>query len=349
MDHSDLPLVHQWMESIPFPGPSWHTVITTAPAPEHLLWSSVFIIYTAIIHLLSVILSKAFGSTLAGYSTTPPLPPSRPPIKSTLTAAADDSRTQNKKNAEELYRERLREHRLMVAQNEHRVQECLFPILTKGISFPLAMYCFWDSPWLLDRGQYFQGWPDNMGFDCCIPDIKLFYMIHLGWYGFKTISQTFFERKLKDYWPTMIHHIAAIGLLSVSYNTGMMLVGIVVLLLHDPADVCLAAGKLTRMAKRMFITNVIFAGLIIVWLCTRILLYPYLVIASPFTDFYPVFGYEHQWMHGIVVMLCTLYVLHIYWFYLMMLVLHRALFKGETKDVRSDTDEEDDGGRECKR
>merc|ERR1739838_1282953 len=105
----------------------------------------------------------------------------------------------------------------------------------------------------------------------------------------------------------------------------MVLVGIVVLLLHDPADIILQSGKLFKLMKCTILMNTCFTMLVIAWFVTRLVLFPYLVIASPFTDFYPVFGHEgHEWMDIIVVMLCVLYVLHLHWFWLIISTFVRA-------------------------
>jgi len=249
-----------------------------------------------------------------------------------------------------LYEQRVRDQKAKVKRNEQRFQECLYPIFTKGVSFTWGMYCFWDKPWLYDRKQFFKGWPDDMGFDCCIPDIKLIYMVHLGWYLYKTFAQTFLDRHLKDYWPTMIHHAAAIGLLVLSWSTGMVLVGVVVLLLHDPADVILQSGKIFKLMHCKFMMNACFVLLVVAWFVTRLVVFPYLVIAAPFTDFYPVFGRDgHQWMDVIVLMLCALYILHLNWFYLIFSTFLKAVSgQMETKDVRSDTDDEEEDGGEVK-
>ena len=54
-------------------------------------------------------------------------------------------------------------------------------------------------------------------------------------------------------------------------------------------------------------------------------------------------------MDIIVVMLCVLYVLHLDWFWLIISTFIRALFGGRTKDVRSDTDDEDGEGTQDER
>merc|ERR1739842_739 len=91
--------------------------------------------------------------------------------------------------------------------------------------------------------------------------------------------------------------------------------------------------------KRM--VNVCFVFVFSSWFITRLVIFPYHVIASPFTDFYPVYGHEgHEWMDVIVVLLSALFVLHVHWFWLIICTFMKALKNKKMKDTRSDTDDE---------
>ena len=66
--------MHQLMELIPFPGPSWHQVITEHPSLSHLSWCIIFTIACGFVQILCHILTKTLAPILMGYSTTVPLP-----------------------------------------------------------------------------------------------------------------------------------------------------------------------------------------------------------------------------------------------------------------------------------
>ena len=53
----------------------------------------------------------------------------------------------------------------------------------------------------------------------------------------------FIDRHLKDYIPTLTHHLVSIALLALSYYSGFIRIGTVILLLHDPADIVLQTAK----------------------------------------------------------------------------------------------------------
>ena len=59
-------------------------------------------------------------------------------------------------------------------------------------------------------------------------------MYHVGWYIWKLIAQIYVDRQLKDFAATMIHHFCAVGLLTLSYYSGTVRGGTVVLLSELP-------------------------------------------------------------------------------------------------------------------
>merc|ERR1712087_41057 len=232
-------------------------------------------------------------------------------------------------------------HHAEIAKNEKRIQECLFPILTKGITFMLGTVAFCDKEWLYDRALFFKGWPYDQQLDCCIPDIKLLYMFHIGWYIYKLFAQALLDRHLKDFMASMIHHFAAIALLALSYNSGVVRVGVAVLLLHDPADIVLQSAKLFRIFNWSLLTNILFAVLVVTWFLTRIVVFPYHCILSGFIYFKN--DNDSTVILACCLLMCALYVLHLHWFWLIIQAVIRAISGKGTEDPReSDVSEMED-------
>merc|ERR1719471_2719469 len=123
-----------------------------------------------------------------------------------------------------------------------------------------------------------------------------------------------------------------------------------VLVIHGQSKILnnLPLCKMTSAGSCM--TNTCFAMLALCWLLTRLIIFPYHVIASPFSDFYPVYGHEgHEWMDLIVVLLSALFVLHVHWFWLIIQTFVKALKNKKMKDTHSETDEESEDEKvECK-
>merc|ERR1712154_138657 len=113
-------------------------------------------------------------------------------------------------------------------------------------------------------------------------------------------------------------------------------IGTVVLLLHDPADVVLSTGKFCRLIHQEALVEILFVSLAVVWFVTRIVLYPYHVIAAGYWDYQELHD-TNIFASACVYFLCILYVLHWYWFGFLLMAIKRALGKnGKINDTRSD-------------
>ena len=79
--------------------------------------------------------------------------------------------------------------------------------------------------------------------------------------------------------------------------------------------------------------------LVISWLITRLIIFPLWIIYSIIYDM-PLLQPMDLLPNFIVLLkifLCMLLLMHIYWFYLMIKIIHRTLIKGET--LEDDRDE----------
>ena len=125
----------------------------------------------------------------------------------------------------------------------------------------------------------------------------------------------------------------------------MVRVGVAVLLLHDPADIILQGSKFLRLIHQQLLMNIGFAGLVIAWFLTRIVIYPYHCVLSGFIDFYDQHGGIDQHKDIIIgvccALMCALYILHLHWFWLIIQAVMRTLSGKGTTDPRSDTEDDD--------
>ena len=388
-EYSNFPVIHHIMEKMPYPGASWNEVITTMPSFSHLHWSFLFAIASAMLQIFCYILTKIFAPILVGYSSTPTLPKRMKLNKNyyiKLGEACDYTKKiditkydLNELSAKycdgklsvievEKYLKFCNKHHSEVIKTEKRFQECLFPILTKGFTFSVAVLCVYNTDWAYDRALFFKGWPYNQGLDTpLVADIKLLYLMHIGWYIYKLFGQTFLDRHLKDFVASLIHHCTTILLLSLSYTYGVYIYiicdilffcscylfdqigvircGTVVLLLHDPADITLQGSKFFRLIHQQFLMNMGFACLVITWMVTRMVIFPYHCMLSGFIDFYEQHGgraRETDIIIGVCCgLMCALYILHLHWFWLIIKAVIRTLSGKGTTDPRSDSEDED--------
>mmetsp|Transcript_36808 Transcript_36808/g.98819 ORF Transcript_36808/g.98819 Transcript_36808/m.98819 type:complete len:198 (-) Transcript_36808:316-909(-) len=180
---------------------------------------------------------------------------------------------------------------------------------------------------------------------CC------YYIMYASRY-FQGMISVLIEHKRKDFVEMQIHHIATVLLVGVSYIYGWNRVGVVVMLLLDPADVPLQAAKMMKyvaearcpgQTENIYQTAAdrLFEFFAVVFFVTRIVFYPYVCWSAHIEA-------THFFDKGLpewtcVVLLYILLVLQVYWFTLLAKVAYTILVLGKpVEDIRSDDEEEDD-------
>eukprot|EP00062_Callorhinchus_milii_P026610 gi/632988923/ref/XP_007883370.1/ PREDICTED: ceramide synthase 5-like [Callorhinchus milii] len=162
-------------------------------------------------------------------------------------------------------------------------------------------------------------------------------MTEFGFYGSLIFSQ-FFDVKRKDFVVMCIHHHVTILLLTIAYVANMIRAGAIVLLLHDAADIFLELAKMANYAKWQRLCNTFFLLFAVVFIVTRLIIYPIKSVRSVFYESWEIIGPFRIW--GFInLLLLTLQVMHIYWSYLIIRMVFKAFHKGKvSKDDRSDVD-----------
>merc|ERR1712087_1083863 len=128
----------------------------------------------------------------------------------------------------------------------------------------------------------------SQGTDEYSADIKLLYFYHMGFYIFQishSLRMDSHSKTRADFTSMLLHHCTSLGLLFVSYCFGLIRIGAVVLLLHDPADILLNFAKFFKLIRMDRICNLCFSGLCAVWFSTRIILFPYHCVYPSITTF----------------------------------------------------------------
>ena len=139
-----------------------------------------------------------------------------------------------------------------------------------------------------------------------------------------------------DFMNMCVHHIATLSLLWMSYlPSDCWKIGSAVLLIHEIGDVTISLTKTVHYAQYELASNLLFVLHIIVWMWSRLMWYPRIIL-SLFTDSEMPSDVWQKWPCGIL--LCVLLCLHIFWTYLMFKVLYKAVVKKEK--LRDDRDRE---------
>jgi len=209
--------------------------------------------------------------------------------------------------------------------------------------------------WAWPSDSWWKGFA-NGGHEVMRSDLRCYYLMYVSRY-FQGAISVLMEHKRKDFLEMQIHHWTTVSLITVSYVYGWNRVGSMVMLILDPADVLLHSAKMCKYAsdsygkgfqKKLWQNgaDVLFALFAVVFFLTRLVMYPYVCWSA----------YEETKRHFVkgvsgwtcIVLLDTLLVLQIYWFYLLCQAIWRLIIKGGVEDVRSD-DEDEEPEKEAKK
>jgi ceramide synthetase len=154
------------------------------------------------------------------------------------------------------------------------------------------------------------------------------------------------ETVRKDFKEMLIHHVATIGLISLSHYFGFHRIGYVVLLIHDIGDIFLYSAKFFNYLKWNIITNILFGLFAIVFFAARLVAFPFVITTSWYATMGYVEGIDGNTIVGAPILptlLTVLQVLHFMWFGLILRMVYRMLSNKESsqKDIRSDDEAED--------
>eukprot|EP00027_Filamoeba_sp_ATCC50430_P016735 CAMPEP_0168570442 /NCGR_PEP_ID=MMETSP0413-20121227/16723_1 /TAXON_ID=136452 /ORGANISM="Filamoeba nolandi, Strain NC-AS-23-1" /LENGTH=293 /DNA_ID=CAMNT_0008603065 /DNA_START=26 /DNA_END=907 /DNA_ORIENTATION=- len=186
-------------------------------------------------------------------------------------------------------------------------------------------------------------WEDLKGHEIATSH-RVFQVVELGFYFHSLFAHFFLEVHRSDFWAMLFHHIVTIFLILTSYVSGFYRIGILVLVVHDINDVIFEAGKLLHYQEKKsiepFVTG-LFGLFVVVWVVARLGVFPFVVIRSVFVhaphsiQYHTPTGY---WMKRMTIGLLFLELLHIYWFVLIVGVMHRTL-TGKVLDDPRETKE----------
>lgn len=238
-------------------------------------------------------------------------------------------------------------------------------------SYYLMITCvgYWilsETPWFKDASfcvlEYPHGHTGNE-----TPLFRYYMLLGCAFYVQALFGLLFIDEKLSDFWEMLVHHIATIMLISFCLTSSHHRVGSLVLILHDFVDIFLYGAKAFHHLKNETMSTVLFVGFTLAFLIMRLLFLPYIIYlaAANFHGWddpsrYYIFRYVSDsllpvevsdygccvmkycfstyWL--LILLLCLLVLLHIFWFYLVLKILVRTLKGTELSDIREDEDHE---------
>ena len=195
----------------------------------------------------------------------------------------------------------------------------------------------YEKPWVWDTRHCWYGFPHHHVED----ETRRFYMVQLTYYWCLTFSHVYgdTQKRHKDFWNLILHHAATIALICFSWVLNMVRAGMLVLVLHDTADVLLEMAKMCKYANFQRACNIMFGTFVFIWIFTRLYIYPKYVVYTTVFESAEIVGIAPVY-YVMNAFMITLQVLHVIWTYYIILALIKAV-KGTgdiEKDERSDSD-----------
>ncbi|KAK6828531.1 TLC domain-containing protein [Apiospora arundinis] len=160
--------------------------------------------------------------------------------------------------------------RLGVAKDKDvtRFAEQSWMLVYYSVAWPLGVYLYCQSPYFLNLGGLWEGWPHKE-----IDGLMKLY-ISVQWaYWMQQLIVVNIEARRKDYLEMMFHHIVTITLITASYAYHLTRVGHLILVLMDVVDLILPLAKCFKYLGSTTVCNALFGVFLFTWALTRHVLY----------------------------------------------------------------------------
>jgi len=204
----------------------------------------------------------------------------------------------------------------------------------------VGYYCLKDEEWLprtlggtartlKDLNLFWDGLP----YQPQNRKVVVYYMIQFGSALCTFVLQFKQNRTRNSYGEFLLHDMATLILLIISFLNNYLRMGAVVLFLHDIADIFSYGCKIYVDTDYLATTLFFYVSLVVSWFWTRLYVFPFQVILQCFTN--------NIWARPelvgymiIAICLVTLLCLHIYWIILILGIGVKFLRTGEADDMQ---------------
>uniref|UniRef100_A0A8C3PTE9 Ceramide synthase 4 n=1 Tax=Calidris pygmaea TaxID=425635 RepID=A0A8C3PTE9_9CHAR len=160
-----------------------------------------------------------------------------------------------------------------------------------------------------------------------LPALGWFYLLELSFYC-SLVATLPFDVKRKDFKEQIIHHIATITLIFVSYCANLVRFGMIVMLVHDASDYILELAKMLHYMKWKRVCEAVFIVFAVVFIISRLVLFPLI------TYYYFVTKFQLFLVSCVInAFLMVLQLLHIFWSYLIIQMIFGVILHGAVRKI----------------
>ncbi|KLU82121.1 hypothetical protein MAPG_01198 [Magnaporthiopsis poae ATCC 64411] len=226
-----------------------------------------------------------------------------------------------------------------------RFMEQMYTVMYIAFVGPFGMWCMRQTPvWYFNTRGMYESYPHKT----LEAPLKFYYLFQAAfWVQQAMVMILGLEKRRKDFKELVVHHIATISLIGLSYRFHFTHAGIAVYITHDLSDMVLAMSKsLNYVGSPLQIPC--FAANIASWIYLR----HYInirILYSVLTEFQTVGPFQLDWEAGqykcrlsqVITfgLLAVLQLLNLFWLFCLFRAAARILFRGVAKDDRSEDED----------
>lgn len=223
-----------------------------------------------------------------------------------------------------------------------KCKESLCEIFHYSLSFISGYFLLKDKDWVYNKSKWYDCYKYNLTMTFYE---DAYYLMYAARYMALLIIMTF-DHKRKDYIEMVLHHIATITIIILSYTSGFYYYGLLIMVLFDISDIFLHIAKVLQYIfkndrihnmRYSFISDVFFSLFAGSFLIIRDFCFP--IISYEFFKYGVI---QHgSVLHGILfLLLLVICFLQLFWSYLILKGFIIKITHSEVIDIRSDSEDE---------
>uniref|UniRef100_H2ZGJ8 Homeobox domain-containing protein n=1 Tax=Ciona savignyi TaxID=51511 RepID=H2ZGJ8_CIOSA len=213
-----------------------------------------------------------------------------------------------------------------------KLSESSWRFIFYTLVFSFGFYSLKSTPWFWDTSYCWQDFPVQS----VQSSIEMYYLLQLSFY-LSLLITLLSDIRRSDFYEQVIHHIATITLISISYANNGVRMGSLIMIVHDAADVFLEASKCVHYLKFNTLADIGFVCFTLVFYITRLYIFPFYIVRAASVDNPFIRCPSHTLS---VVLLLVLQVLHLFWAKTIFDIAKRLVRGDNATDLRSDDESE---------
>lgn len=153
-----------------------------------------------------------------------------------------------------------------------------------------------------------------------------FYIFKLSYHLYELVYTLVFQRSRSDFPEYLLHHLMTWSLIFFSYSLNMLPLGCIVMLVHDATDLMVTLFKLTIDVTHISVQFIFYSSMLVSWVYFRLWFFPIHLIWGLHWECYEdniCQNVNYPMLNMLFAFICGLFLLHIFWFFLMVQGLFR--------------------------